>query len=407
VVAVGLQVWAITASTFAVSLVGVLGLVPLIVAGLYGGVLVDALDRRRVLLGASMLMWTTTLALACVTWSGSVPLALLYILAVANSVGGALVMIARTAVIAQLVRPGLLPAAAALFGIASGLFVTVGPALAGVLVATAGLAWTYSIDAALFLAALIAAWRLPTLRAVGSRTTIGLRSVVEGLTFLRRSEVIRVSFLADLVAMTFARPHALFPAVGAVVIGGGAPTVGALTAAVAAGAMGLGLFSGPLSRAPRQGLVVAWSVAVYGASIAALGVIVLCTGVRGADANPAPLPFFLALAVLALAGGSDEASALFRTAILQTAAPDGMHGRLQGVFTVVVNGGPRLGDLWIGILATVSMLWVPLVLGGLIVVVTIAFLVRASRDFRGYPVNSQLARTRSQQPPKGDENSRA
>ncbi|WP_248704744.1 MFS transporter [Curtobacterium sp. MWU13-2055] len=384
VVAVGLHVWSLTTSTLAVSLVGALGLVPLMAAGLYGGVVVDAFDRRTVLLGASTVMWCTTLALVATALSGSTSLPLLYTLAVANSVAAAVVAIARTAVIAQLVQPEHLPAAAALFGISSGVFITVGPALAGVLVATVGLPWTYTLDAGLFLASLVAAWTLPSLRPEGERVRLGLRSLVDGLTFLKRSRVISASFLADIAAMTFGRPHALFPAAAATVIGGGASTVGILTASLAVGAVGLGLFSGPLSRIEQQGRVVGWSIAAYGASIAGFGIVLVGTGMRGATALVDPLALTLSCTFLAAAGASDETSAIFRTAILLTAAPDSLRGRLQGVFTVVVNGGPRAGDLWVGLLTTATAIWVPPVLGGALVIVTIGLVLKCFRELRLY-----------------------
>ncbi|HXG71251.1 MAG TPA: MFS transporter [Gemmatimonadaceae bacterium] len=399
VIAVGLQVWELSHSTLAVSLVGVLGLAPLIVAGLYGGMLVDAFDRRRVLLAASLVAWASTIGLAVFAWMGGQSLWVLYMLTVVNSVAGAVVNIARTSVIAQLVRPELLPAAAALGGISAGLFVTAGPALAGVLVATVGFNWTYTIDAVLFLGALAAAYTLPALIPEGERHAPGIRSIKAGFAFLRGSPVVRASFLVDIAAMTLARPNALFPAVGATIIGGGAATVGAFTAAFAVGALLLSVLSGRLVRISRQGLAVSWSIAIYAASIGAFGLVLLATGHRGMDAAVAPSSLVFALLFLAVAGASDETSAIFRTTILQSAAPDNIRGRLQGVFTVVINGGPRLGDLFVGTLATVGALWLPPVLGGVLLLVTIAVLARSYSSFTNY----RSSRSHLSRPPQCDQ----
>ncbi|MEB4615568.1 MFS transporter, partial [Leucobacter sp. M11] len=127
----------------------------------------------------------------------------------------------------------------------------------------------------------------------------------------------------------------------------------------------------------------------YGISIALFGAVLLAqtvlVGPAGITAAQAHLPaLVLAALALALAGASDNVSAIFRTTILQTAVPDAMRGRLQGVFTVVVTGGPRLGDLYAGVFATAVALWFPPLLGGLVIVALMVTLARVYRGFRGY-----------------------
>lgn len=384
VVAVGFQVYDLTRSTFAVAMVGVVGLLPLVLAGLAGGALTDAFDRRRVLLAFSLLAWASTLGLVAFAVTGSRVLWLLYALTTLNSIGGAAVSVARNAVIPQLLTPAELPAAGALNGIAIGLAVTAGPAAGGALVAIAGFGWTYAGDAVLFLSALAAAATLPPLVPEGDRQRPGLASIRAGLAFLARAPVIRTSFVVDLAAMTLGRPNALLPAVGATVIGGGAATAGLLTTALAVGALGLGLGSGRLITLPRQGLVVGLAIAVYGAGIVGFGVVLLVTGDRGPHAALLPGALAAAAACLVVCGASDETSAVLRTVILQTAAPDAMRGRLQGIFTVVVNGGPRLGDLFVGVLGTAGALWLPPIAGGAALVVVVALILRGSTAFRDY-----------------------
>jgi len=384
VVAVGVQVYSLTHSTFAVSLVGVFSLVPMILAGLYGGTLADAFDRRVVLIWASLLAWTATIAIAALAWFQLSTVWPLYLLTVVDAVAATVVATGRGSVVARLVRAELMPAAFALGGIAQGLYVTVGPALGGVLVATAGFGWTYTVDVILFFAAFIAVVRLPPLPPEGARHTPGLQSIRAGLAFLRTAPNIRTSFAMDITAMTFGHPNALFPAIGARMIGGGAVTVGVLSAAVAVGAFLLSLFSGRLAGVRRQGLAVAWSIGAYGACVLGLGIVLLCTGTRGTAATVAPLALGLAVLFLAGAGAADNISSIFRNTITQSAAPDNMRGRLQGIYIVVVTGGPRLGDLFVGVVATVGALWAPPLLGGAIIIVLIAVLLRSRKGFRQY-----------------------
>lgn len=384
IVAVGLHIYEITNSTLAVALVGVYALVPMILAGLYGGMLADAFDRRTVLIWASLLAWVATIGIALLAWFQVEEIWPLYALTVLNAVAATVVGAGRGSVIARLVRRELLPAASALGGIAQGLFVTVGPALGGVLVATIGFGWTYTVDVILFLAAFAGVLTLPSLPPEGERHAPGLESIRTGIAFLKGAPNIRMSFIVDIIAMTFGRPNALFPAIGAIVIGGGAVTVGVLSASVAVGAFILSVFSGRITGLRKQGLAVGWAIGVYGACILGLGLVILLTGNRGADAPVAPIALGLAVLLLAASGAADNFSAIFRSTILQTAAPDNMRGRLQGIFVVVVTGGPRLGDLFVGAIATAGALWAPPVLGGLVIVVLIAVLLRAQPSFRRY-----------------------
>jgi MFS family permease len=387
IVAVGLEIYHLTDSTFAVALVGVVALVPMIAAGLYGGMLADAFDRRKVLIVSSLVAWGATVGIAALAWLRIEVVWPLYVLSALNAAAATITGATRQAVEARLVRRDLLPAASALMGIAVGLFVTVGPALGGILVATVGFAWTYTVDVLLFFAAFAGILSLPSLPPQGERHAPGLESIRTGIAFLKRAPNIRMSFIVDIVAMTFGRPHAVFPAIGALVFGGGSITVGALTAAGAVGAFICSVFSGRITGIRWQGRAIGWAIAAYGASILGLGLVVLLTGVRGTTSHDAPLalvPLGLGVLFMALSGASDNVSAIFRSTMLQAAAPDNMRGRLQGIFTVVVTGGPRLGDLFVGIVATIGALWLPPVLGGVLIITLVALLVRGQRSFREY-----------------------
>ncbi|WP_258063631.1 MFS transporter [Rathayibacter sp. AY1C4] len=385
IVAVGLHIYELTGSTLAVALVGVVALVPTVIAGLYGGMLADAFDRRLVLLLAAVVAWGSTAGIAALAWLGAETPLSLYVLTAVNAVATTVIVTTRMTLAPRLLRTELVPAAAALGGIASGVEVTVGPALAGVLVASSGFAITYTIDVVLFLAAFLGIAGLPALVPEGERQRPGLESLRYGLGFLKGAPNIRMSFLVDIVAMTFGQPRVVFPAAAAVLLGGGAVTVGALTAAFAIGALISGVFSGRLTGVRRQGLAIGRSIQVYGAFVVAFGAVLLGAALVQHDAS-APNAVLIALAAVALAGAgaSDNVSSIFRQTMLQTAVPDNMRGRLQGVFIVVVTGGPRVGDLYTGLLASLALLWLPPLAGGLAIIAILAAVLRLRPEFRGY-----------------------
>jgi MFS family permease len=389
IVAVGLDIYDRTASTLAVSLVAAFALGPMIIFGLYGGALADRFDRRRVALIAAIAAWGSTAAIAVYSWLGVPDIWPLYAFITVNSVAAVMVQIARQAMIPRLVRIELLPAAGALGGISAGVQLTVGPALAGLAVAYLGFSVTYTVDVVLFLAAFYGLYTLPAMIPDGERRRADLRSIVEGWRFLRVAPNIRASFVLDIVAMTFGNPRVLFPAIGALLIGGGAVTVGILSSAGAVGMLVLGLLSGRVAavRAHGKGMVIA--VAAYGASILLFGLLLLVTAVLpidvGTDISEANIPALIVASVLlALSGAADSVSMIYRTTMIQAAVPDVMRGRLQGLFTVVVNGGPRVGDLYVGALSLTLLLWFPPLLGGLIIIVVCAVFLRVYRSLRDY-----------------------
>lgn len=395
IVAVGLQVYDITRSTFAVSLVGGFALVPMIVAGLWGGMIADAFDRKIVLIVSSAVAWASILGLIAIavfdaSVEGRPEVWPLYVLTTINAVAATISIATRSAITPRLLPADLIPAASALSGISFGLQATIGPALAGVLVATIGFSWTYALDAALFVAGFAGVLLLPRLPPLGETQRPGLRSLAEGLSFLRRAPNIRASFLLDLFAMGLGRPHVLFPAVGAIVIGGGPITVGILVAATAVGTFLTSLFSGPVGQVRYQGRAMSVSVMVYGGFIAMFGLTVAAmqTGWFGPVGEDIGRVNMVALAIATVAmlgvGASDNVSMIFRTTMLLVATPDQVRGRLQGIFTVVVTGGPRIGDLYMGILATVVALWFPPVLGGLVIIAAAGVILRVRNGVRDY-----------------------
>lgn len=385
-VTVMLHVFALTESTFAVSMIAVAGLVPMIFAGLYGGMLADAFDRRRVALIAATITFVSTALLAALTWTGGETIWWLYVLSMVNSAANSVGMATRTAIVPRLIPRDKLAAASALNGISMGLTVMAGPALAGLLVALTGYGWTYTIDVVLMLSMFLGLWTLPALRPEGDIVRPGLASLVDGWRFLRRAGNIRMQYILDIVAMTFGQPLVLFPALGTVLLGGGAFTTGILTAAVAVGTFASSMLSGRVVQYRWHGRGIERAVEAYGAAILGFGIVLLIGALTSSATEQSPNIALIVAAgiLLALSGAADNVSSIYRNTMMQAAVPDTMRGRLQGVFIVVVAGGPRLGALYAGTLATFTALWFPPLLGGFAVIALAVLLARASSRFRAY-----------------------
>lgn len=342
VVAVPAQIYADTGSSAYVGLTGVFGLVPLVVFGLYGGALADTFDRRTLLMITTAGLIVTSALFWAQAAAGSTNVWLLLGLFSLQQAFFGVNQPTRSALIPRLVEPELLPAANSL-----GMTVTmaggiVGPLLAGVLIPVIGYSWLYLIDTVTLFATLGAVIRLPPMPVTDALTQApGVSAVIDGFRYLRTQPVLLMSFVVDLIAMVFGMPRALFPEIANVSFGG--PSEGGLVfallfAAIPVGAVLGGVFSGWVSRIDRHGLAVVWCIVVWGVAMAGFGLAVLL-----ADRWTTTM-LAVALAMLAVGGAADVASAAFRSSMLQSAADDAMRGRLQGVFIVVVAGGPRVAD---------------------------------------------------------------
>ena len=227
----------------------------------------------------------------------------------------------------------------------------------------------YWLDVASFGTALLAAFLIspqpPSAGARGHRP--GLRSVIEGLGFVRGRQAIQGAYLIDINAMVFGMPRALFPALATTLFGGGAATLGFLYAAPGAGALVGALTTGWVSRIRRQGLAVIVAVLAWGVAITCFGLVSWLPG---------------ALALLAVAGWADVISAVFRNTIIQQAVPDALRGRLSGLQIAVVAGGPRVGDLEAGAVAAAFGDTVSVVSGGLACIAGALVLARLLPGFR-------------------------
>ena len=311
--------------------------VPLIGFGLWGGALADVLDRRKL-----MLITTTGLVVTSAAFwlQAALHVNNVWLLLTMFSIQQAFFAVnqpTRSAIIPRLLPSARLAAANSLNFTVVNVGSIGGPLLAGVLIPLFGLEWLYLIDAIALLATLWATYLLPALPPTATVMRAGVRAIVDGFRYLATQRILLASFVVDIIAMVAGMPRALFPQIATESFPGDGIALGLLFAGIALGAVIGGVFSGWLPRVERQGLAVVLSIAAWGAAMAGFGVVVgLSNGHRA----------FLALAVglLALGGAADMFSAALRMTMLQDVANDEVRGRLQGVFTVVVAGGPRLGD---------------------------------------------------------------
>ncbi|MFE5796884.1 MFS transporter [Streptomyces sp. NPDC056503] len=365
--AISLQVYDITGSAFSVGLVGLFSLVPLVAFGLYGGAIADTVDRRTLGLVGATGAAALSAALAAAAFAGFHRVWFLYAIVALQAVCAALNSPARSAMIPRLLPPEQLRAANALNSMVMTFGTLIGPSLGGVVVGFAGYQTAYTIDALAFFASLYAMWRLPSMPP--ERTAAKRASVLDGLRFLGTRPNLRATFVSDLFAMILSQPKALFPAVAALWFGGDAKTTGLLVAAPAFGALLGGVVSGWQNRIRHHGQAILIAVAAWGLAIAAFGL----------SRN-----LWIGLLCLAVAGYADTSSMIFRNTMMQVAAPDEMRGRLQGVFIVVVAGGPRLGDFVAGSVAGLSSPTVAITGGGLACVLAIGVFSLYARGFRRY-----------------------
>src|SRR5215468_3014663 len=358
-VAVAYQVYALTRSSLAVGLVSLAQLLPLIAGALLGGSLADAADRRRVLLGAQLLTLLCSAGLAVNAATGPALWPLFALPAVAAGFT-ATTESGMSAILPNLVPRGEVATVNAMFQALFQIGQVAGPAVAGLLLAGAGVRFVYWVDLATFLMS-----PQPPRGGAGQRP--GLRSIVTGLSYLRGRPVIQGAYLFDINAMVFGMPRAVFPALATTVFGGGASTLGFLYAAPGAGALLGAITTGWVHRVRRQGRAVIIAVVVWGAAITCFGLV------RWLPA---------ALVLLAVAGWADVISAVFRSTILQLTVPDELRGRLMGVQMAVVTGGPRIGDAESGAVAAAFSPVTSVISGGLACIGGALLLARLLPAFR-------------------------
>ncbi len=349
VVAIPYQVFRMTHSSLQVGAISLAQLLPFIAGALLAGPIGDAVDRRRIMMGTGAALAVTSALMAL---NASVRHPSLIVLYVVSSLAAGFMGFSNTARMASV--PGMverrhIPAANAMMQIIIQVGTIVGPAVSGVLLGI-GLTLVYALDAGTFVLALIA---VALLRPIPPGEHSGLstwQSTKEGVRYLRSRQALQGVYVIDVNAMVFGMPRALFPAMAGTVFGGGTITLGLLYAAPGAGALIGALTTGWIARVRRQGWAVIVAVIAWGAAITIFGF---------------GHTLWLALLMLAIAGWADVISAVMRNTILQTSIPERFRSRMSSIQMAVVQGGPRLGDMESGSVATATSLEFSVVSGGL------------------------------------------
>ena len=368
VVAVPFEVYKLTHSSLDVGLVSLAQIGPLLIGSLLGGTIVDAFERRALLILTQVLLASTSLGLALNAGYAKPALWPIFLCSALAAGYQGVDSPASTALVVSVVgRDGIVGANAlwqALFSAGQ----IAGPAVAGLLLARISINYVFWIDVIAYGASLVAVLRMGRPPAIVRDTPreLGFKAMLGGLRYLKGHQPLQGIFLGDLVAMTLGMPRALFPALGLGRFHGGAGAVGLLYAAPGVGALAGALVTGWVRNVTHQGRAVMWAVAGWGVAITLFG---LCPWL------------WPALVLLGIAGASDVFSAVFRGSILQLETPPDLLGRMQAVQIAVVTGGPRVGDLEHGIVAAIAGPVTAVVSGGLACVAGVALLARALPRF--------------------------
>ncbi len=367
IVAVPYQVYRETHSSLWVGLASLIQLPFLILGSLWGGAMGDRLNRRSLLVASALVLGIFSGALALNAQSAHGHFTVLLILAALAAGAGGFAGPIRSATIPRLVEGDELVATYSINQVVMNVATVVGPAIAGVLLASVSLASCYWLDAASFLVLAGATRSMSSLPPSADNAGVAvLRAIGEGFTYVRHHAVAQVVYLADLNAMVFGLPRALFPAVALTMYHAGPRTLGLLYAAPGAGALVMALVTGWIVRVRRRGRLVVLSVAAWGVAMAVFGLVRVV---------------WVGLACLALAGAMDVISTVLRNTILQMAITDEFRSRVSSIQMAVVTGGPRLGDLESGVVASLSSTEFAIVSGGVACVVGVLALARWRRAF--------------------------
>jgi MFS family permease len=372
-VALPYQVYQLTGSSLAVGLMSLAELGPLLVTAFVGGALADAFDRRRLVQVAELLLAVCAGILALNSWLGEPRLWVLFVVGAAMAGLDGIQRPPLDALIPRLVDREELTAASALDSFRGNLGWVAGPAVAGVLIAVLGLPVTYLIDVATFAVSLLALGLMRAVPPPPGAERPSLRGIVDGFRYATSRPELVGTYGVDLIAMFFGMPMALFPAFAEEF--GGAGALGLLYAAPSVGALIATATSGWTGRVHRHGLAVVWAAAGWGVAITALGF--------------AP-NLALALLALALAGGADMVSGIFRTTIWNTTIPDHLRGRLAGIEQVSYSAGPLLGNLESGVVAAFAGVRASIVSGGVLCVAGVALAALALPALRRYDAREHL-----------------
>ena len=368
-VAVVWQLYLFTRSPWALGLLGLFRVLPLLVFALGGGVVADVFDRRRLMIGTQSTFALVSVALAVLSASGAAGAWALYAAAALTGAASAFDAPARQALLPLLVPREDLPSALALSALVWQIATVVGPALGGVVLAWTGVVPIYALDAASFLAVIGALLAMHHRAPARTGTAVRLSAALEGLRFMQRAPIIRTTMLLDFVATFFGGSMLLMPIFADQILSVGPRGLGLLYASQPAGAALAGLVLSSRGVPRRQGTAVLVAVAAYGVAVAAFGV---------------SRWFPLSLLALAASGAADTVSMVIRQTLRQLLTPDELRGRMTSINMIFFVGGPQLGEVEAGAVARAFGARVSVASGGLLCVLAVAFTAALAPALRRY-----------------------
>lgn len=377
VVTVLVQVWDLTHSPFWTGAIGLANAIPLVIFGMIGGTLADAVDRRTLVRWATGGQALAGLGLATQALAGVESLWLVLALVSAQGAASAIGAPARRTFIPRLLGAEQVGAGIALQLLTFQGAMLIGPALGGLIIGQWGVGASYLIFAGMVVLSLYGIIRLPSMPPEGPGTRPGWRSTVAGFAYVAQRPVLRGSFASDLAATLLSMPVALFPLVNEIRFGGDPETLGLFLSCVAIGGMSAGLFSGLVTRADRPGPIQLGAGAVWGLALAVFGLVG---------------PLWLALALLAVAGAADTVSVTSRGLMIQLATPDSHRGRVSAVDHVVGVAGPDVGNFRAGLVAGLTSAPIALATGGLACAALIGWVAVRNRPLRTFRVSHDAVR---------------
>jgi MFS family permease len=386
-IAMPVQVYLLTGSPLALTALTAVQLVPILILSPIAGSIVDAFDRRKVLLATQSSLAISNLGLIIVSVQEQPPIWAIYLLATVSASAASVDWPARTSSVPRLVAMERLPSAIALNQLSYNLASILGPAIGGFMLATIGAAGAYATDLFAFSVSIWALLSLNPIPPLRTGVTPGLTAIREGMAFITGHRVILSVFAIDLTAMVLSRPTGLVPILALDVFKGGPEAVGLLGAAPAFGAFFGALLSGWVSSVVRIGRAVIVAVLVWAITVTLFGL--------------ATFSFQLALVLLAIAGAADLLAAVLRGTIVQTETPDHLRGRVTSLYVMNASSGPKLGDMRSTIVASVLGAQASVVLGGLACIAGVVAVTRAFPQLGRHQLRliAPRARTGSVPPP--------
>jgi MFS family permease len=376
------QVYVLTGDLLTVGALSLVQLLPILMFALGGGAVADATDRRRMLIVVQLGLAGTSLALVLIALLPEPPIAAIFAVAFAYAGLSAVDQPARSSAVPRLVPAHRLTAAIALNQLMFNASAVVGPAIGGIVLATAGVAAAYAIDAVTFGVAVVTLLMMAPIPPAAGALRPSLTTILEGLRFAARRREVLATFVVDINAMVFGMPRALFPALALDVFMVGPAGVGLMASASGLGALMAAVLSGWTVDVRRPGLAVLGAVAVWSAGIVCFGL--------------ATFSFPLALLCLAVAAGADVISAVLRSSIVQQLTPDDLRGRVSSIHVLVVTGGPRVGDAEATAVATLIGPAGSVVAGGLLSLAGVGLISLMLPEFRQlrFPLEARPPRSR-------------